>query len=103
MPSVIRETAAALCLTSMMATPIGAETIIECGGSQGKGYYFGIDSSTQAQIGWIDDGMKDGAIVLVRNGDTFDVIIKDAVGTISSIAEGVTVRVIDAQITFLMS
>jgi len=77
------------------------ETIIECDGGQGKAFYYDNDPETGAQIGWIDDDMTDGAIVLVINGDSADIIIKDAIGTISASAEGATVTVLDVHEPFV--
>ena len=83
------------------ASPTLGETVIECGGSQGKGFYFDADPQTGKQVGWIDDGMKDGSIVFVTDGNAFDIIIKDAIGTISATAEGATVTVIDVHNPFV--
>lgn len=82
-------------LLLLMSRPLGAQTIIECGSSQGKAFYYGIDQETQKQIGWVDDGIAEGGIVLVRSGDALDIIMKDAVGTMSHTAEGASVSLID--------
>jgi hypothetical protein len=86
---------------SVPVAAVNAQTIIECSGSTGKAFFFGNDPQTGDQIGWIDDGISDGSVALIRNGDTFDVIQKDAIGIISAAAEGATVAVIDVHEPFV--
>jgi hypothetical protein len=92
--------ALALC-ASVLAGEGCAQTIIECSGSAGKAYYFDIEPQTGEPTGWIDDGISDGSVVFVRNGDAFDIIIRDAIGTISATAEGARVSVIDVRDPFV--
>lgn len=88
-------------LLFVLPAPGMAQTIIECSGSTGKAFFFDSDPQTGRQIGWIDDGIGDGSVALVRTGDTFDVIQKDAIGIISAAAEGAAVAVIDVHDPFV--
>lgn len=49
----------------------------------------------------MDDGIPDGSVVRVRNGDALGNIMRDAVGTISATAEGTTVTVLDVRDPFI--
>ncbi len=91
-------------LTIMMAFaagPISAQTIIECSGSAGKAYYFDNDPQTDEPTGWVDDGISAGSVVLVRNGEALDIIIRDAFGTMSASAEGATVVLLEFRDPFI--
>lgn len=90
-----------LAFSLLLPGSVCAQTIIECGGSSGKSFYFGDDPKTGAQIGWVDDGIGDGSIALVRNAEAFDIIQKDALGIISAVADGATVAVIDVHDPFV--
>jgi hypothetical protein len=78
-----------------------AQTLMECSASAGKAFYFTIDQRTGKQIGWVDDGISNGTIALVMNGEAFDIIQKDAVGIMSATAEGATVVVLDVHDPFV--
>jgi hypothetical protein len=67
----------------------------------GKGFYFDDDPQTGEQVGWIDDSITDGSIVFAQTGNSFDIIIRDAIGTISATAEGATVTVLDVHDPFV--
>jgi hypothetical protein len=51
--------------------------------------------------GWVDDGISAGSVVLVRNGDALDIIVRDAVGTMSATAEGATVALLEVRDPFI--
>lgn len=88
-------------VAAMSAGPGAAQTIIECSGSAGKAIYFDYESQTGAQKGWVDDGIANGSVALVRSGDSFDILIKDAIGIISARAEGAAVTIIDVHDPFV--
>ena len=81
--------------------PAHGQTIIECEGSFGKAFYFSDSPETGDEVGWVDDGITDGSVVLVRNGDALDIIIRDAVGRISATAEGANVILLDVRDPFI--
>lgn len=92
----------ALLLAGFATTlPANGQTIIECEGSFGKAFYFADSPETGEEVGWVDDGITDGSVVLVRNGDALDIIMRDAVGTISATAEGATVILLDVRDPFI--
>ena len=92
----------ALFLASFAAAlPAKGQTIIECEGSFGKAFYYDDSPETGEQVGWVDDGITDGSVVLVRSGDALDIILRDTVGTISATAEGATVILLEVRDPFI--
>jgi len=64
----------------------GAQTIVTvCGASSGYSFYL---NPTQ---GWQRDGVSKGTVTIVREGNDFDLIIKDAAETFSARGDGATV------------
>jgi hypothetical protein len=78
-----------------------AETMISCGGSEGKGYYFQGPMLPASEAGWRDDAITGGGIAFVSTGDRFDILIKDALGMISATSQGAHVQVIDIYDAFV--
>ena len=70
------------------ANPAFAEFISRCGASSGYAHYPESELVSKAQAGWRKDGITNGALQLVRNGDQFDVLYTDAAGTRSARSDG---------------
>lgn len=87
----------ALRLAVLLALPgqAPAETIVDCGASKGWAFYPDIDSETGKPFGWVEDGITAGGVALVREGEDFDIIIRDAIGMMSARSEGGNVTVLD--------
>ena len=55
------------------------ETVISCGAS--KGYSFFLqNSSLDYDAGWSEDGISNGKIILVKEGEDFDILFDDIIG-----------------------
>ena len=83
-------------ISSLLGLPANAETIIQCGGSEGWAYYFGDTSINEKDEGWMQDGISKGGIALTREGNDLDILMKDAVGMMSVKGEGASVSLVDA-------
>jgi hypothetical protein len=73
---------------AISVSEVAAQQVITvCGASAGYGYYL-----EPKQHGWVKDGMKDGAVTVLRNakGD-YDIIAKDAQTTFSARGDGARV------------
>jgi hypothetical protein len=72
---------AAFFITSLVsAGSAAAEVIIHCGGSQGTSYFFYDELFYPEGPGWEDDGITNGRIILVREGDEWDILFGDIAG-----------------------
>lgn len=74
-----------------IATAVEGKIITRCGASNGYSFYFEGPVVPHGKAGWHDDGITDGNIQLVQDGDQFDLIYTDAVGTRSATSAGFTV------------
>ena len=70
------------------ANPTFAEMITRCGSSSGYAHYPESELVSKAQAGWRKDGISNGALQLVRDGEQFDVVYTDAAGTRSARSDG---------------
>lgn len=86
---------------SLILMPASAETVISCGGTFGKAYYFPNTLLESSEAGWTDDALSNGAIALAREGEIFDILVKDALGMISARSQGAEVNVLDAHQSFV--
>lgn len=85
-------------LSSMAAQ---SQTLIECEAGKGWAYYSNIEPETGKPTGWVEDGITGGSITLVRDGDEFDLLIRDTIGTISARAEGAQIVLLGFRATYL--
>ncbi|WMT90175.1 hypothetical protein [Pelagibacterium sp. H642] len=65
-----------------------AQTLAVCGASSGYAYFPAVGLVTEDQSGWAEDGISDGGIMLLRDGDAYDIVYTDAVGGRSARADG---------------
>src|SRR6266446_8392912 len=64
----------------------GAQTVVTvCGAASGYSFYLNPSD------GWQRDGISQGTVTILRNGDDFDLIIKDAWATFSARGDEATV------------
>ena len=62
---------------SHLTSNTGLSVWAMCGASQGQGYYFKDDFMNPDGPNWTEDGISDGQITLVENGDQFDILFGD--------------------------
>lgn len=84
-----------------LASTAAAETMISCGVSEGKAYYFEGPMLSEGDAGWRSDAISGGSVALVATDNSFDILSKDALGMISATSQGAQVQVIDAYDTFV--
>lgn len=87
----------AVALASILLTPpgeAGAETYFSCGGSDGRAFYPTGAFTAEEEAGWSEDGISDGAIALVTEGNDVDILIKDAIGMMSARSQGALVTLL---------
>src|SRR5262245_22074805 len=77
-------TAAVLCCMAMLCTSARAQTLTECGKSDGYSYYF-TGGFVADKGGWKKDGIDDGRIILNYINGEIDLLIKNATGSTSSV------------------
>ena len=97
-------TAAAFLILLSVTTQ--AQTIFECGASDGHTYYFEGGYVSADKAGWQRDGMSDGQFSLIMRGEKLDVLFKDATGSlVSAEADGAQIfplHIGDASATILL-
>jgi hypothetical protein len=81
----IAATAAAILL--MLCTGVRAQTVTECGRSDGYAYYFSGGLVSADKSGWRKDGIDGGRIILNFLKDEVDLLIKNATGTTASVKQ----------------
>jgi hypothetical protein len=81
-------TVAVLCCTAMLCTGVRAQTLTECGKSDGYSYYFAGGLVPADKGGWGKDGISGGRIILNYINGEIDLLIKDAVRTASVKQDG---------------
>jgi hypothetical protein len=67
---------------------VSAEMVAKCGTSKGFSYYFEGRLVPREKAGWRDDGIAKGSLLLLLDGEQFDVVITDAVGSRSIRTDG---------------
>ena len=75
---------------------INAETIASCEGLKGQSYYPNIGMFTDKDTsGWQDDGISNGKVSVIKNGNSFDILFVDTLGDInSSKDQGAEIRIV---------
>lgn len=68
-----------------------AQTLIKCGASSGHAYFFKDPMWNPDEATWQEDGISNGEIRLVLNGDEFDIEFGDVAGGSSYRSEGAEV------------
>lgn len=76
---------------TMFKSPAFAEVVAHCGASQGISYYFYDEVFNPDAPGWVEDGISSGRIILVREGDEWDILFGDAAGSTSYRNDGAVV------------
>jgi hypothetical protein len=71
----------------MIGTGVGAETLTECGQSDGYAYYFSSALVPADKSGWKHDGVDGSRIILNFTNGKFDLLTKDAIGSARSVEE----------------
>jgi hypothetical protein len=80
-------TVAVLCCMTMLCTGVRAQTVTECGRSDGYAYYFSGGLVSAEKSGWKKDGIDGGRIILnFKNGEV-DLLTKNATGTTASVKQ----------------
>lgn len=54
--------------------------LIRCGASSGHAFFFKDEITNPDGPNWLEDGMSNGKIVLVRYGDEWDILFDDTIG-----------------------
>jgi hypothetical protein len=80
-------TGIAVAILLMLCADVRAQTLTECGKSDGYAYYFPGGLITTDKAGWQKDGIDGGRIVLNYINDEIDLLIKDASGTTRSVKQ----------------
>jgi hypothetical protein len=83
----MKSTALLLALMCMAASA-DAKQITSCGASKGYSFNFEGPIVPRDKAGWIEDGISSGGLVLLLNGDEFDIVITDSLGSKSMRADG---------------
>lgn len=76
---------------STLANATSAEVIARCGPSHGYGWYFQDPFWKPDGSSWMDDGISDGAIILERRGEDYDIRFSDVAGGFTYRSDGATV------------
>ena len=80
-------TVAVLCCTAMPCTGARAETLTECGRSDGYAYYFSGGLISPDKSGWRKDGIDGGRIILNFINGEVDLLIKNTTGATASVKQ----------------
>lgn len=79
-----------------------AQVVATCGASTGYSYFLPGPTVPPEEVGWAEDGISNGGIQLIRDGDSFDIVYTDAIGGRSVQADGATVIGYPASSGFLV-
>ncbi|WP_121896692.1 hypothetical protein [Rhodophyticola porphyridii] len=77
--------------TGFSVAHANAELVAHCGASEGRGYFFFDELFNPNGPAWETDGISGGRIILVREGDNWDILFGDAVGSFGYRQDGATV------------
>jgi hypothetical protein len=80
-------TAAVLCCTAILCTGVRAQTLTECGKSEGYTYAFSGGLVSAGDAGLKKDGISSGRIILNFINNEVDLLIKDVTGTTRSVKQ----------------
>jgi hypothetical protein len=79
----------AVCLLlALVVTPTYGQVMFNCGASEGYSYYLSGALASPENEGWVEDGIGQGGIQLLRDGTDYDIIYTDALGGRSAKADG---------------
>jgi len=99
-------TVAVAAFLMLVSATVQAQTIFECGASDGHTYYFEGGYVSADKAGWHRDGMSDGQFSLIMRGEKLDVLFRDATGSlVSAEADGAQIfplHIGDASATILL-
>jgi hypothetical protein len=82
-------------LSAVLCAGVRAQTLTECGRSDGYAYYFSGGLISADKSGWRKDGIDGGRIILNFINGEVDLLIKNAIGTTTSVKQDggkITVR-----------
>jgi len=71
----------------LIVSDAGAQTLTECGASDGYAYYFSGRLVPPDKSGWQKDGIDGGRIILNKVNGELDLLIKDATGSTRSVKQ----------------
>jgi hypothetical protein len=81
-------TGIAVAVLLMFCADVRAQTVTECGRSDGYAFYFAGGLVPADKSGWRKDGIDGGRIILnLINGSEIDLLIKNATGTTVSVKQ----------------
>ena len=61
-----------------------AQTLAECFGNEGYGYFFETPFSKKSDAGWHKDGITNGRFNLIKSNNEYDILFIDATGRLVS-------------------
>lgn len=73
---------------SALASATNAATVTKCGASKGYSYYLEGPLVPPNHPCWTEDGISGGNLLLLQDGDKFDIVYSDVKGTRSVKADG---------------
>ena len=82
-------------------TKVTLEVLAMCGSSQGRGYFFKHELFNPSGGSWLEDGISNGQITLVRDGEEVDILFGDAVGSTGYRQDGAQVIILHFEINLL--
>jgi hypothetical protein len=83
---------AGLVATCLWISPVQAAVLAECGASSGQTFIIERGIVAPGDGGWMDDGISGGSIVLLQDGDNYDIVFGDITGgTLSAKGDGAQV------------
>jgi hypothetical protein len=83
----MRNTLIATAILSMLCADVRAQTLTECGKSDGHAYYFPGGLIPADKGGWKKDGIDGGRIILNYTNGEVDLLIKNATGSTVSVRQ----------------
>lgn len=85
----------------LFAEQVRAEILMHCGPSKGQAYYFNDPTFNPNPSGWSDDGIKNGRIILSKEGEEWDILFGDAAGSSGYRSDGASVFMLSANDRFI--
>ena len=65
-----------------------SQLLFSCGASAGHAFYLEEGFLQPGDGGWTEDGLSNGQIILLQNGETADILYRDTLGTTSVSEDG---------------
>jgi hypothetical protein len=88
---------------SAIAASAQATVLTRCGPSKGYAYYFPTPLVANNQAGWRADGISNGGLQVIVDGQDYDIVFTDAFGTRSARADGFVVMRVPGPRILLLS